>query len=536
MFNLFNQTDGVFVLDIDGDRKVFESGKEAADYGKLLSDANGCRYSPRPAPVGDKNWRERELARFESGQYKVVEVFKRRGLQPIKDHFVHVSTDDNLLLAYTKNEEKGLGDVQTKASVTGYLETFYPSLRRKEIEEIVDEHEMDFFKGEVLFATTPDEIEHVYTNVNVSENSAVVNSCMRSLGAYFTDNTHPTRVYGSGDLAIAYIKDGEGYVTDRALVWPEKKIYSRVYGTNKLHILLKKLGYQKSRYYDDTYPSFEGAKLLKIPTKNNPESKVILPYIDERYPQIKVMDDHLVFSSDDPQIAPQITTGAGYIQPFNMCRKCGQTYRQDHMMRIGAKVNTTEEDLNNYGHFQYHNWCNSCTSVGHESIYHCDGFSMYVLKSEFDEPLTFWYDLSYSYKFSAAYIDGRGKNTYQRCAFDPTIVVEIRNGIKVINENGVTELWSLKCIDDNTWVCGRTGLRYSNKVPSVKVLVNFNIRASYQKWTAEYAEQNASLYTLPDGRELLASNAYIERVASKQVEAPTLEQSIYDLSQTLEAA
>lgn len=148
---------------------------------------------------------------------------------------------------------------------------------------------------DVKFARTPDEIELVYRNGP--------QSCMsHDTGRYSTRGFHPVRVYGAGDLAVAYLpkrRDPNSY-SQRALCWPEKKIYSRIYGTGPLEGFLKSLGF--------TSGTFHGAKLLKIPV-DGVNNHFVLPYVDYHDYVVERRDHLQIYHKKAPhRYAPTFTS------------------------------------------------------------------------------------------------------------------------------------------------------------------------------------------------------------------------------------
>jgi hypothetical protein len=84
----------------------------------------------------------------------------------------------------------------------------------------------------------------------------------------FDSSIHPCRIYAAGDLAVAYMVRKDE-ITARALVWPEKKIYGRIYGDEtRLLDLLDTAGYREG--------SLNGARMLRIPDSGG----FVCPYID----------------------------------------------------------------------------------------------------------------------------------------------------------------------------------------------------------------------------------------------------------------
>lgn len=198
--------------------------------------------------------------------------------------------------------------------------------------------------ADVKFATTPEDIERVYLTGP--------SSCMTKPASHFASGgTHPVRMYGAGDLAVAYItkRRGEG-ITQRAMCWPAKKIYSRIYGTGPLEGFLKELGF--------TVGKFDGARLLKVKTDAN---RFILPYVDYHDYVVERKDHLVIFHKEDehPLVEglkvtrdprtkwnywPAQATTSGVVEARRKCQKC-------------TKVLTPSE------HSQGHECCKKCRST-----------------------------------------------------------------------------------------------------------------------------------------------------------------------------
>ena len=276
-----------------GELVLFKTGKEAAQkIERLNNNYYNHKYTVKPYTPPSNDWKIREQGRFDSGEY--VRLPPEIEKYCLTDHFVHVALKTPERISYTASPEKGAEDRQTLSSIRGYLERFAPILNREEREELEDLYTDKFASYELKWAVSADEIEKVYTNYDRNE-AGVAASCMRyeideDNEGEFMSPIHPVRVYGDSDLQLAFITNTYGETAARALVWTEKKIYSRVYGGNnsgnKLHRLLKKNGFKKSSgYYDDTDASpdtFHGALIQAIPYdgKNNVNAH-IMPYIDE---------------------------------------------------------------------------------------------------------------------------------------------------------------------------------------------------------------------------------------------------------------
>ena len=309
----------------------YETGEAAAEAAKALTEATGDKHQPRPA--GDDGWRARERARLASGAYKPAgATLAQASAESFPDHFLHMSDKRPGMLSYTRDAANGAADRQTIVSIQAYLDAYFPSLgseadaraalaaagadaraaldaaradaqaaldaacadawaaldaaaaRNALRRDALDEHAALTSPGaQFKLARTPDEIEHVYTHYDKKAGPVAI-SCMRHHARGFAagqnGGAHPVRVYGAGDLAVAYLTNDAGETTHRALCWPEKKSYSRMYAPDdKLHNLLRAAGYRKcGHYYGGGHTgSLAGARLLYL--EDNFGNQV-LPYID----------------------------------------------------------------------------------------------------------------------------------------------------------------------------------------------------------------------------------------------------------------
>jgi hypothetical protein len=269
------------VIDIDNQERLtselgepleFTNGREAAEAAGKARDDTGRRFQPRrAAETVAVDWRARERARFADGTYQPLPVCLTQhwlwadNPQIHADHFAHVSTEDGAKIAFTESDERGIADRQTSMTIGRYLTRYFSEHASAEtIRTIATLFASEYEKLDVRFARTPDEIEHVYVNGP--------RSCMSHEGSAFAARVHPARVYGAGDLAIVYLQLADESITARALVWPEHKVYARIYGDEcRLERLLVAEGYTEGDNHD-----FEGAKVLKIEYN----SGYVMPYLD----------------------------------------------------------------------------------------------------------------------------------------------------------------------------------------------------------------------------------------------------------------
>jgi thiol-disulfide isomerase/thioredoxin len=207
------------------------------------------------------DWREREQQRFAIGTYKTIPWFEDGRLEPIKDHFAHISIKNPNLIAYTENPNKGERDRQTPMKPGRYLRAFYSNILSN---DQIRDYAAEIGGRELKFAVTAKEIREVYRNGP--------DSCMSYDEADYESFVHPVSAYGNSDIQLAYLENEYKEITARCLVWPAKKFFLRPYGDGvRLSKMLKDLGYKRR-------PHFAGAKLTTI--KDPHTKRLVGPFID----------------------------------------------------------------------------------------------------------------------------------------------------------------------------------------------------------------------------------------------------------------
>lgn len=225
-------------------------------YGDDLRPATANAVLP---PLPTKQWEVRELLRIANGEYFALPWAD--DVDAIPRHYAHISTVDPTMVSFTPDDQKGAADRQVRMKPGRYLSKFYPDMDPDDVRKYAAM--LDASCTELHLAHTPDEIEHVYVNGP--------SSCMSYPASSFSSPEHPVRIYGAGDLAVAYTKRPDGKIMGRCLVWPAKKKRGRIYGDiDRMKLLLKANG------YDEHEDDLRGAKLLRIKAGNG----FVMPYID----------------------------------------------------------------------------------------------------------------------------------------------------------------------------------------------------------------------------------------------------------------
>ncbi len=218
-----------------------------------------------PSPDELSEWRQRERNRFREGTYIHV-PWSERVIDDCFYHFAHLSLDTPGMIAYTADPEKGIQDRQTRTKPGRYLQQFYADVfSAEEIAQYIAE--CAAVHSSVSLATSLSDVRKVYRNGP--------QSCMGGPAShtdqYWTeddlDGHRPIDVYADSDLAVAYFGPLSA-PSQRAIVWPDRHVYSRIYGTGPLETMLKRDGYRPG--------SLSGASVRAIRFRDG----YIIPYVD----------------------------------------------------------------------------------------------------------------------------------------------------------------------------------------------------------------------------------------------------------------
>jgi hypothetical protein len=287
-----------------------------------------------------QEWRTRERLRFDRGEYQRLPVFwtnelwwnygvrdhdayclkldaaRRSGKylsysEPHMNHYAHVSTTDGAMVAFTENDAKGVADRQTRMKPGKYLTKFFGDvLTADQIRDLATKFSAEYAPQKLQFAADADTIEHVYTHGP--------SSCMSYNSADFQSECHPVRVYGDSDLQVAHIAPQADRITARAICWPAKKLYGRVYGDeHRIVPLLKEAGY--------TAGSMRGARVRLI-QHDDDSDYIVMPYVDG-VGAGEIDGDYVRLGSGD--ICTQPTCGLSRTSPEHRCEMCERGMTDD---------------------------------------------------------------------------------------------------------------------------------------------------------------------------------------------------------------
>lgn len=216
------------------------------------------------------------------------------------EHCAHRSQTDPTMIAYTPDYLYGRQDRQVRLKPGRYLAKYYPEIPAP----VVSGWVQAFAPASLTISSDADVIADVYYYGPPScqhPESSHANEYTRSLAQ------HPTRMYAGPDLAIAFLGPRDGAIA-RAIVWPDEKIYCRVYGDPSLADRLQAEGYAEG--------SLEGARCRAIWDGD----RLIVPYVDGvRWGEVR---GQYVILSDAGDVDLQTTRG--YWEEAPLCDYCGE--------------------------------------------------------------------------------------------------------------------------------------------------------------------------------------------------------------------
>lgn len=201
----------------------------------------------------------REYLRLQKGVYPSETSVLSRINNYNAAYAVHISKEDEKLIAYTPDRAYGEADRQVKTTLGRFLAKYYPHLPDETIAAITVEHlsELDT-TFEILRG--PDLVEVYRSNA--------LNSCMSKSDTPMPGGHHPAEVYDMPGIAMAVLRDEDGKINARCLIHEATKGFVRVYGDPKLRAKLERSGYKPA--------GWKGIELKHIEV----DGRTVMPYLD----------------------------------------------------------------------------------------------------------------------------------------------------------------------------------------------------------------------------------------------------------------
>jgi hypothetical protein len=274
----------------------------------FLNSVGGYTNSVYTYEVRPATWREREQLMFvpdpATGEAVythavwTTEQWWKNVASKFRNHFLHVSVLDPTAVAFTEDEAKGEADRQTYMRPGKYLQKFLGAGPTGVIEHgplkgwapQVTKMQIAFYAAWHMTGSRPIS-DDVLAFAETEEEMVLVyeegpDSCMMGKGWEFS--RHPVRVYAGGALRMAYLTSVSGDVVARAICWPDKECFNRVYPTpnsdaqrekyDELMMRLKALGWTS---ITEDNECFEGALLQRI--ERGRYGGWLMPYLDHEY-------------------------------------------------------------------------------------------------------------------------------------------------------------------------------------------------------------------------------------------------------------
>lgn len=264
-------------------------------------------------PASGADWRERELRRPGRTRlpWKHEPWWQESEHWPM--HFPYPASSDAGKIAFTQSEERGREDRQTVMRPGAYLARYFSEhLTECDIQRWALAWATEFAPCELELAYDADEIQEVYENGP--------NSCMSYYASDYAGGIHPVRAYAGPDLALAYIRNGDGDITGRALVWPDRMIHGRIYGDcERMADALQREGYSSS--------DLSGARLTLIRAEDG--VGIHAPFVDGNARACETPDGKYLILGDG-NLYLDSTNG---LVSAETCEDCGRAVDEDDCMR-----------------------------------------------------------------------------------------------------------------------------------------------------------------------------------------------------------
>ena len=320
-------------------RKTYADPGMAKEAARAVANATGYVHKiGKVTETANTSWHAREVKRFALGVYELPK-WDREDLDLLNRypfHFTHLSEKRDGRLAFTENDDKGNADSQTPMLVGRYLSKFHGDLLSPE--KIAA---LSSLCGDTGFEVILETADIVTAYINGPR------SCMsKTADSFYTDIHHPVEIYGGkSDLALAILRR-DGAITARAVCWPARKTYGRIYGDDvRLKSELARRGW-KSGY-------FQSAKLNRIPIKGT----FVCAYLDGEQ-MVRDNGEFLIIDSDGEHVADSET---GLLSDYaNICQGCDGSIHEENVYR-------SEDGAGPYCEECYHERYTSCEDCGVEA-------------------------------------------------------------------------------------------------------------------------------------------------------------------------
>lgn len=262
----------------------------------------------------------------------------------------------------------------------------------------------------------------------------------------------------------------EIYVTARAVVNPQNKKYTRIYGRDACSVDMLRNQLEILDYERDEN-AYEGCRILKVPLPCKGKDYFLMPYIDGNVRGVSndsVFDNCFMLTASDADGYADNTGGYVYVENSNRiaCAHCGRMFRE----RIMTDVRGNNAGL----------WCDDCIE---ENSFVCNFTGDIYNDENRVEVITARINIESWADIVARELGFwcQNTNTYYYRAFFNSITVNV--------SPGVTQVWCAERTADSYFRCERTNQYYFSGAFSPIQVKRSSRARRFQTW-CEQATRN----------------------------------------------
>ena len=252
-----------------------------------------------------------------------------------KMRLLHATPEGSSAISFYPNLKEYLRQRKTKMKPGKFYRFVNPEATDAEVEKFVNKYrekysdkcytlhvgkEVEDFEFAYLPPNAPSE-----TPATRGNRKSLVDSCMQHDFKY--SEGHPAGVYASGDFDVVYLKDHNGLIAGRCVIYTGKgkPQAGPCYGVCEKSLNMLE-DYLKSIDAETYNPCWDGAKLLRIEVGD----KVLMPYLDVGFTFDECSTYFKVFEPDG-QFEAGSTEGAIYLEGRHICEHCEDSVSEDEV-------------------------------------------------------------------------------------------------------------------------------------------------------------------------------------------------------------
>lgn len=301
------------------------------DYTLYLSPRDGC-FSAEDMGKAFKG--------FDFNQYYLDSHIDAFALSGFFSHklleFTHPVFDmKEKTVSYFESLDKRTKKIRTSSKIGKFFRKIGPYYNDKQIEMLVN-LTLDMFqeKEYTYHVTTSREgFKEIYTSPvekgrNLGNYSCINASCMR----HEFGRIHPSEIYGTGDFELHYLLNEDGEVAARTVLCTLDQVYTSVYVSNtsagdKLVEKIKEK-YEDAHYDEDAYRPWNGAKLWKLESPDDP-GYYIAAYMDCAS-DVREEGEYFVVAYRNADYC--LCSASGMVEKRFVCENCGCDSSSDNQV------------------------------------------------------------------------------------------------------------------------------------------------------------------------------------------------------------